>query len=169
MNRIKKMQILLCLLIFIICSLTGCKGFRAYTINNYDLYVNFCESINTFNDDGILALFCDDIKNDKTIDNQIIYLMNMFDRNIKYTENEKKIIKNHKENKEHKYVKITTFDIKDKDGHKYKIYLQFKIKENYWRVKDNQGEGIHYFKINKYDKNNDKKVIDSLEIGKKIK
>ena len=90
MNRIKKMQILLCLLIFIICSLTGCKGFRAYTINDYDLYVNFCESINTFNDDGILALFCDDIKNDKTIDNQIIYLMNMFDRNIKYTENENK-------------------------------------------------------------------------------
>lgn len=95
--------------------------------------------------------------------------MNMFDRNIKYTENEKKVIENHKENKEHKYVKITTFDVKDMDGHKYKIYLQFKIKKNYWRVKDNQGEGIHYFKITKYDKNNDKKVIDSLEIGKKIK
>ena len=65
MNKIKKNKILVCLLIFIICSLTGCKGFRAYTINDYDLYVNFCESINTCNDDGILALFCDDIKNDK--------------------------------------------------------------------------------------------------------
>ena len=90
MNKIKKNKILVWLLIFIICSLTGCKGFRAYTINDYDLYVNFCESINTCNDDGILALFCDDIKNDKTIDDQIIYLINMFDRKINYTENEEK-------------------------------------------------------------------------------
>ena len=41
MNKIKKNKILVWLLIFIICSLTGCKGFRAYTINDYDLYVNF--------------------------------------------------------------------------------------------------------------------------------
>lgn len=169
MNKIKKNKILVCLLIFIICSLTGCKGFRAYTINDYDLYVNFCESINTCNDDGILALFCDDIKNDKTIDDQIIYLINMFDRNINYTENEEKKIGNHKEKKERNYIKTTNFDIKDMDGHRYEIYIQFKIKKNYWRVKDNQGEGIHYFKIIKYDKNDEKKVIDSLEIGKKIR
>ena len=110
MNKIKKNKILVCLLIFIICSLTGCKEFRVYTITYYDLYVNFCESINTFNDDGILALFCDDIKNDKTIDDQIIYLINMFDRNINYTENEEKKIGNHKERN---YVKTTNFDIKD--------------------------------------------------------
>ena len=47
----QKNKILVCLLIFIICSLTGCKEFRAYTITDYDLYVNFCESINTCNDD----------------------------------------------------------------------------------------------------------------------